>query len=150
MSDREFNNYLTLLAGLLRLGDKQRKEIAEELRAHLEDRLEELVAQGVPRNEAVQRALSEFGDAAGLAAQFATISRGRKRRWLMRVTTISVAAMVLIAAGIVTFWPGRNAGPGPAAAVAQGTRPGEAPWEKQLLARPRDEDQLEARLSRAN
>src|SRR6202008_3010532 len=66
MSDHEFNNYLTLLAGLLRLGDKQRRAIAEELRTHLEDRVEELLARGVSRDEAVQRALAEFGDAAGL------------------------------------------------------------------------------------
>src|SRR5262245_46979043 len=125
MTDHEFNNYLTLLAGLLRLGEKQRRAIAEELRGHLEDRLEELLARGVPREEAVQRALAEFGDAAGLAAQFATISRGRRQRWLMRVTTFSAAAMVLIAAGIVTFWPGRNAGPGLAAAIAQA--PGRVP-----------------------
>jgi hypothetical protein len=119
VSDREFNNYLTLLAGLLRLGDKQRRAIAEELRTHLEDRLEELLARGVPREEAIQKALAEFGDAAGLAAQFTSISRGRRRRWLMRVTTFSVAAMVLIAAGFAIFWPGRNAGPGLAEAVAQ-------------------------------
>jgi general secretion pathway protein D len=37
----------------------------------------------------------------------------------MRVTTFSIAATILIAAGIFTFWPGRNAGPGAAAAVAQ-------------------------------
>ena len=150
MSDQEFNNYLTLLAGLLRLGDKQRRAIAEELRTHLEDRLEELLARGVPREEAVRRALSEFGDAAGLAAQFASISRGRRRRWLMRVTTFSVAAIVLLAAGLATFWPGRNAGPGPAAAVAQGTRPGEAAGRKQLLPTSEGRRQLEAKLSRAN
>ncbi|HZN36792.1 MAG TPA: permease prefix domain 1-containing protein, partial [Pirellulaceae bacterium] len=66
MSDREFNNYLTLLAGLLRLGEKQRQAIAEELRSHLEDRLEELLASGMTREEAIRRALAEFGDAAGL------------------------------------------------------------------------------------
>jgi hypothetical protein len=123
MSDREFENYLTLLAGLLRLDGRQRKQIAEELRAHLEDRLDELAGQGVPHDEAVQRALSEFGDAASLAASFAGISRGRKRRWLMRVTTFSIAATLLIAAGIFTFWPGRNAAPGAAAVVAQVTDP---------------------------
>ena len=85
----------------------------------MEDRLDELLARGVPREEAVRRALAEFGDAAGLAAQFVSLSWNRRRRWLMRVTTFSVAATVLIAAGIATFWPGRNAGPGLAEAVAQ-------------------------------
>src|SRR5437762_8314971 len=119
MSDREFENYLTLLAGLLRLDTRQRGAIADELRAHLEDRLDELLASGVSRDEAVRQALAEFGDAAGLAGQFVSLSRNRKRRWLMRLTTFSVAATLLIAAGIAIFWPGRNAAPGVAAAVAQ-------------------------------
>ena len=63
MSDREFDNYLSLLSGLLRLRGKQRDAIAEELRSHLEDRLEELVAQGVAREAAIQQTLAEFGDA---------------------------------------------------------------------------------------
>jgi hypothetical protein len=37
----------------------------------------------------------------------------------MRVTTFSIAATILIAAGMFTFWPGRNAGPGVAAVIAQ-------------------------------
>src|SRR5262245_6608596 len=119
MSDREFENYLTLLAGLLRLSGKQREAIAEELRSHLEDRLEELMAGGVSREEAVKQALAEFGDAAGVAGQFATVSRNRKRRWLVRVMTFSVAATLLIAASLVIFWPGRNAAPGRATAHAQ-------------------------------
>jgi hypothetical protein len=119
MSDHEFENYLALLTKLLRLDGKQREQMAGELRAHLEDRLDELLARGVPREEAVRLALEDFGDAAGLAAQFGSISRNRRRRWLMRVTTFSAAAMVLVAAGLAIFWPGRNDGPGVAAVVAQ-------------------------------
>jgi hypothetical protein len=119
MSDREFENYLTLLAGLLRLSGKQRDAIAAELRSHLEDRLDELVASGVSREEAVKQALAEFGDAAGLAGQFVAISSSRKRRWLVRLMTFSVAATLLITASLIIFWPGRNAAPGRAVAVAQ-------------------------------
>src|SRR4051812_650214 len=119
MSDREFENYLTLLASLLRLDPRQRGAVADELRSHLEDRLDELMARGVPREEAVKQALAEFGDAAGLAGQFLAIKRNRKRRWLMRVMTFSLAATLLFAVGIAIFWPGRNAAPGPAAAIAQ-------------------------------
>jgi hypothetical protein len=119
MSDREFENYLSFLSGLLRLDSKQRGAIAAELRSHLEDRLEELMEEGVAREEAVRQALAEFGDAAGLAGQFAAISQRRKRRWLMRVTTFSMAAIVLFAAGLAMMWPGRNAGPGVAAVIAQ-------------------------------
>src|SRR5687767_10357401 len=116
MSDREFENYLALLSSLLRLDRKQQASIADELRAHLEDRLEELLARGVSHDDAVRQALAEFGDAAGLAGQFGAISMNRKRRWLMRLTTFSVAATLLLAAGLAIFWPGRNAAPGRAAA----------------------------------
>jgi HAAS len=141
MSDHEFENYLALLSRLLRLDVRQREQIAGELRVHLEDRLDDLLARGVPRHEAVRQALEEFGDAAALAADFASISRNKRRRWLMRVTTFSVAATVLIAAGVFTFWPGRNAGPGIAAVVAQNpqkseqphARPPEMPIEQQRL-----------------
>ena len=109
MSDHEFENYLALLSRLLRLSGKQRDQISEELRAHLEDRLDELIARGVSHEAAVRQALEEFGDAAGLAGQFVAISRNRKRRWLVRLTTFSVAATLLLAAGIAIFWPGRNA-----------------------------------------
>jgi hypothetical protein len=119
MSDREFENYLALLSSLLRLDSKQRISISDELRAHLEDRLEELLARGVSHDDAVRQALAEFGDAAGLAGQFVAISMNRKRRWLMRLTTFSVAATLLFAAGLAIFWPGRNAAPGLAEAVAQ-------------------------------
>ncbi len=119
MSDREFENYLMLLAGLLRLSGKQREAIASELRSHLEDRLEELMAGGVSREEAVKQALAEFGDAAGLAGQFVEISWNRKRRWLVRLMTFSAAATLLIAASLIVFWPGRNAAPGMAAVAAQ-------------------------------
>jgi hypothetical protein len=119
MSPEEFDNYLTLVSSLLRIGGKQRERIARELRTHLDDRLEDLLGRGVPREEAIRQALAEFGDAAGLAADFVSLSRNRKRRWLMRVTTASVAATVLIALGLITFWPGTNAGPGIAQLAAQ-------------------------------
>jgi hypothetical protein len=126
MSDHEFENYLALLSRLLRLSGGNREKIAAEFRTHLEDRLEELLASGMPHEAAVRRALEEFGDAAALAAEFTSLSRNRRRRWLMRLTTFSVAATVLIAAGIAIFWPGRNAGPGAAMVVAQDPNRGKA------------------------
>jgi hypothetical protein len=154
MSDREFENYLTLLSGLLRLDGKQRAAIADELRSHLEDRLDELVGRGVSRDEAIKQALAEFGDAAGLAGQFGAISQSRKRRWLMRVTTFSMAAMILVAASLAIFWPGRNAAPGLAAVVAQAPKaaevrdpfgPPEAAAPKQAAPQPASERPSAAR-----
>jgi hypothetical protein len=119
MSQQEFENYLALLTRLLRIDPRERQRVAEEFRSHMEDRLEELLARGLARDEAVRQALEEFGDAAGLAAQFVSLNRHNRQRWIMRLTTASAAAVILIAAGIVTFWPGNNAGPGAARLVAQ-------------------------------
>ena len=70
MSKNEFDQYLALLSGLLRLSPAQREAIASELRDHLEERLDELLAQGVSRQKAIETALEEFGDATGLAGEF--------------------------------------------------------------------------------
>jgi hypothetical protein len=149
MSDREFDNYLTLLTGLLRLNPKQRRAIAAELQSHLEDRLEDLLARGISHDDAVRQALAEFGDAAGLAGQFGAISAKRKRRWLMRVTTFSVAATLLLAAGIATFWPGRNAAPGAAHLAAQDAAKSDdkKPAIPPQQAEPANEPTLEERLN---
>ena len=57
MSEKEFQLYLSLLGRFLRLRPGQRREIADELRDHLEERLEEISCQGFSRDEAVRRAL---------------------------------------------------------------------------------------------
>jgi len=95
------------------------------------------LARGVSHDDAVRQALAEFGDAAGLAGQFGAISMNRKRRWLMRLTTFSVAATLFLAAGLAIFWPGRNAAPGRAAAVAQVPQPTPVEKEKEPAKAPR-------------
>lgn len=96
MSQQEFESYLRLLARFLHLNGSQREAIARELRAHMEDRLEDLLARGYRREDAIATALDEFGDAAALADEFGRI--GRRRRWIMRTTTatIGIAATVLL------------------------------------------------------
>jgi hypothetical protein len=109
MSDREFENYLTLIGRLLRLSSAQRAAIGEELRDHFESRLAELMDRGFSHEQAVQLALEEFGDAAGLAAQFSNITQTRKRKIIMRCTLASVvglAATVLVALAV---WPDNHA-----------------------------------------
>jgi hypothetical protein len=95
MSQQEFDSYLALLCRLLRIAPQQREQVAEEFRAHMEDRLEELLAVGLPREEAIQQAIGEFGDAAGLAAQLLKIQQGRRKRWIMRLSVASVLCVAL-------------------------------------------------------
>lgn len=52
MSEQEFESYLRLLARFLNLSGNQRTAIARELRTHMEDQLDELMARGFTREEA--------------------------------------------------------------------------------------------------
>ena len=126
MTAGEFENYLSLLSGLLRLDKAQRRRIADELRDHMEQRLDELLADGVAREDAVARALDEFGDAASLAADFARATKIRTRRLIMKLS-ISVACM-MVAAALLGLWlapprtgtPPRTLAQAPPPAVAAG------------------------------
>src|SRR5580704_12522542 len=119
MSEQEFELYLKLLAKCLRLTSGQREQIADELRDHLEERLEELARAGVPREKAVVQALDEFGDAAVLAAHFTTIARLKRRRFLMRLSLGSVGALTAALLIAFAFWPDNRAVRGPERIVAQ-------------------------------
>lgn len=123
MSEREFDAYLKLLAGLLQLGPEQRERIAAELRDHMEDRLESLLAAGYSRDDAVAKALEEFGDAAALAGSFRQLAWNRKKRFIMRCTAASVCGVLTIILAAAAFWPGGQpggAGIGPGQVQAQG------------------------------
>ena len=110
MSDHEFENYLTLISRFLRLSPAQREAIGEELRDHFESRLAELVERGHSHAEAVRLALEEFGDAAGLAADFSSITQTRRRRLIMRCTVASVAALATAVIVAMAVWPENHAG----------------------------------------
>jgi hypothetical protein len=131
MSEREFELYVSLLGRLLRLAPAQREQIADELRDHFEERLEELMRLGRSRADAIQQALEEFGDAAGLAADFTHIARRTKRRLIMRCTLGTIgglAAAILLA---MALWPDNTRVAMNPRAVAQ--QPAEEP---QLTALP--------------
>lgn len=118
MPEDDFEIFLSLLSQLLRLDPKQKAAISDELRDHLEERLAELYEEGVPRKEAVRKALEEFGDAAGLASQFTSLSQKRRRRILMRCTLATTAIAGLVFLAIVLFGPSNPDGP-PRQIVAQ-------------------------------
>jgi hypothetical protein len=140
MSEQEFDLYLKLLAKCLRLTSGQREQIADELRDHLEERLEELARAGVPREKAVVQALDEFGDAAVLAAHFTTIARLKRRRFLMRLSLGSVGVLTAALLIAFAFWPDNRAVRGPERIVAQEKPTGEKPkTEKPKAEKPKAE-----------
>jgi len=89
------------------------------LRDHLQERLDELAQSGVPREKAVLQALDEFGDAAVLAGHFTTIAQLKRRRFLMRLSLGSVAALAAAMLIAFAFWPENRAVQGPPQVVAQ-------------------------------
>jgi hypothetical protein len=119
MSEHEFENYLRLLGGLLKLSSKQRALIAGELRDHMEERLRDLLQQGLQRERAIAIALEEFGEGAALAADLTRIGKQRTRRWIMRVTIGSITAAAAAVLVAMTLWPNSPGGIAPQAAVAQ-------------------------------
>lgn len=111
MSEREFETYLNLLARFLKLSPEQRRAIEKELRAHLEERLDELTEKGYSRDDAIEAALAEFGDAAGLADDFAKATRGpRIRRRIMQTGIGTLAAAAAIALTFTFLLPENRQG----------------------------------------
>jgi hypothetical protein len=105
MSDREFENYLALLSGMLRLRRTQRESISGELRDHLIEHVAHLEASGSTHEEAVRRALEEFGDAAALAANFSALVGMRRRRLIMRCTIGTTVVMTGLVVAMLAFRP---------------------------------------------
>jgi hypothetical protein len=105
MSDREFENYLALLTGMLRLRRTQRESISGELRDHLIEHVAQLEASGIAHEEAVRRALEEFGDAAALAANFQALVGMRRRRLIMRCTIGTTVVMTGLVVALLAFRP---------------------------------------------
>ena len=105
MNDREFDNYLALLGGMLRLRRTQRDHIAGELRDHLIEHVAHLEASGITHEEAVRRALEEFGDAAALAANFSALVGMRRRRLIMRCTIGTTVVMTGLVVAMLAFRP---------------------------------------------
>jgi hypothetical protein len=105
MSDRDFENYLALLSGMLRLRRSQRAGISGELRDHLIEHVAHLESTGITHEEAVRRALEEFGDAAALAANFSALVGMRRRRLIMRCTIGTTVVMTGLVVALLAFRP---------------------------------------------
>lgn len=119
MSNQEFENYCALIGKLLQLTREQREQISGELQDHLQMRVADLVAEGVAKQDAIAQALEEFGDAAVMAKNFQTVLNLKRRRWMMRFATISMAAAFLATILTMALWPENTRFGAPANSVAQ-------------------------------
>ncbi len=87
---------------LPRTGTRDRAAVEAELRFHIEGRVEDLVAQGVPRSEAERTVREAFGDVERIGAELAAIDRqSRRRRALGDVLQAFVGDVRLAARALV-------------------------------------------------
>ncbi len=119
MSEKEFELYLALLSRFLKLSPEQCAAISDELCDHLEERFSELCRDGLSREDAIQRALEEFGDASHLASHFSKLTKQRRRRLVMRCTLASILVASVAIFAIPAFLPQNAVIEIPPRAIAQ-------------------------------
>jgi hypothetical protein len=132
MEPNDFQAYFAQLSRLLRLSRGQRNEIRRELASHVQEAIDDLIARGVPREQALRQVLDDFGDAAELAARFRNL--GRKRRWVMH-GTVMAACIGLAAIGMSFF---ATPGNPPAGSVGDAVRAQAARAGGADVAKPED------------
>ena len=119
MSNDEFETWLSLVGRLLGLSERQREQIGEELRDHLESRVADLLESGMDKQTAVMQAVEEFGDAAVLAKNLQAVSLANRKRWMMRFMTMATAGMFLVVLLTMAMWPQDARFGSPSQSVAQ-------------------------------
>jgi hypothetical protein len=65
----ELSHYLARIANGAKLADSEEPEVIGELKAHIEDRLEELTGSGLSEEEAIRACLRQMGDTRAVARQ---------------------------------------------------------------------------------
>ncbi|MEM8738410.1 MAG: permease prefix domain 1-containing protein [Planctomycetota bacterium] len=130
MSEREFEAYLNLLARTLKLSEAQRQRIAGELRDHLEERLADLVDDGMDRGQAILAALDEFGDAHVLAHDLTTPQSYRRRKKIIHTSFATIAAAAAVALAATYLLPTNHRGHPPQPAALAESAPAEAAAEE--------------------
>ena len=119
MSNEELEVYVALVAKFMQLSPEQRDLISGELQDHLQMRVEDLIHEGVPKSDAISQAVEEFGDAAMMAKNFQTVHNLKRRRWMMRFMTFSIAGSFLVAVLTMAMWPQNARFGSPSKSIAQ-------------------------------
>lgn len=148
MSEREFEQFISLVTKNLQLPPAQREEIEDEMRDHLEQRLEELLSGDGSRDEAIRAAIEEFGDAAELAHHFTHISHVQHRRQIMRRALASMALLALLLLVAFAFWPHDAVQPIPQWIVPQAVAQEGAMGGAEMTPEQKDKADVDAKLAR--
>ncbi|MEX2218206.1 MAG: permease prefix domain 1-containing protein [Phycisphaerales bacterium] len=104
-------SWLRVLEPLLKLPDRERSAIVEELDSHLRERIRDQMLAGVPESQAVRAAIGELGDAALLARRFRAAGRSPLRRLAMNTLVLGVAGAALVTSIVAVRGPGVASNP---------------------------------------
>ncbi|HPJ23676.1 MAG TPA: permease prefix domain 1-containing protein [Bacillota bacterium] len=100
------NNIKKFVTRLLKdfFNEQDKKELVDILTTSLEEKIEDLVEQGIPREEAVEKSIKEFGNADDVLEAFPEYQKNlenvvRKRRNQLIFSTLAY----FIISGLVTY-----------------------------------------------
>lgn len=100
--------WFEVLERLLRLPSRESAAIREELESHVRERVRDLVMTGTDETEAVQRAISELGDAAVVAQRYREARSYPKRRMAMNLAVFAAAGFAAVVGVITISQPADN------------------------------------------
>jgi hypothetical protein len=98
-SSKLITSWLDALFAMLRLPEKERVQVRDELACHLDERVRDLLITGMSEEQAAVRAIAELGDAAVLARRFHAAHAAPRRRSMMNLGMIGLATAGVIACG---------------------------------------------------
>ena len=112
MTMADFEDLVERLTARLRVDPELRMDVANELRAHLEDAAEEFRQAGAGEAEAAAQAIAALGEEASLAEQLWQANRGRIRfrraaKWAARATLVPAAIVVTVGLWLAMWLPWR-------------------------------------------
>lgn len=99
-------SWLDVLVSMLHLPPSRKDQVRDELEDHLRSRVDDLLVQGRPEHESIQRAISELGETAELARTIsgASATRPSFRRFAMNAAVFILAGSCMTA-GISMMMP---------------------------------------------
>ncbi|MCC6427971.1 MAG: hypothetical protein IT435_14265 [Phycisphaerales bacterium] len=98
---RLIRSWLDALCMGLRLPERDRQQVRDELHYHLEERVRELMVTGVGEGRAAARAIGELGDAAVLARRFHAAHTAPRRRRIMNFLMVGITSAAVFGGAMV-------------------------------------------------
>ena len=103
--DKRIDKHVNFLTDRLEIDRELQMDIKNEMRSHLEEKIDENIASGMGEEESVDKAIKQFGPREELAEKIWRANIGRMRmhsviKWVLRLTLVPAAIAFTIFHGI--------------------------------------------------